>query len=96
MSAILFTVYQVALWDSTPDNVPAESFEVYAVALAHVAEGFTAKKPVYVVKADELFWQLQASLESDGEPGSPLDHSLERAMCWLLMGEVDQSMSTLR
>ncbi|KAG6552295.1 hypothetical protein Mapa_006148 [Marchantia paleacea] len=86
---------QVALWDSTPDNVPAESFEVYAVALAHVAEGFTAKKPVYVVKADELFWQLQASLESDGEPGSPLDHSLERAMCWLLMGEVDQSMACL-
>ncbi|KAL2608435.1 hypothetical protein R1flu_027008 [Riccia fluitans] len=86
---------QVALWESTPDNVPAESFEVYAVALAHVAEGFAAKKPNFIVKADELFWQLQASVESDGEPGGPLDHSLERAMCWLLMGEVDQSMACL-
>ncbi|KAL3676344.1 hypothetical protein R1sor_026292 [Riccia sorocarpa] len=86
---------QVELWEATPDNVPAESFEVYAVALAHVAEGFTANKPALIVKADELFWQLQASAESDGEAGGPLDHSIERAMCWLLMGEVDQSMGCL-
>ncbi|CAM6090247.1 unnamed protein product [Calypogeia fissa] len=86
---------QVALWNATPDNVPAESFEVYAVALAHVAQGYTSKKPILIVKADELLWQLQTSMDSDGEVGLPLDYSLERAMCWLLMGEVDQSMACL-
>ncbi|KAE8659869.1 Protein ACCUMULATION AND REPLICATION OF CHLOROPLASTS 6 [Hibiscus syriacus] len=50
---------QVDLFAATPSNIPAESFEVYGVALALVAQAFLNKKPHLIRDADNLFQQLQ-------------------------------------
>ncbi|KAF7147112.1 hypothetical protein RHSIM_Rhsim03G0065600 [Rhododendron simsii] len=50
---------QVELFVATPSNIPAESFEVYGVALALVAQAFMGKKPHLIKDADNLFQQLQ-------------------------------------
>lgn len=91
---------QVALFTATPSNIPAESSEVYAVALAHIAEGFVAKKPLLIREADTLFLELQQAVASDlaGDfrpADQKLDFSFERGMCALLLGEIDDCRAWL-
>ena len=84
-------VFQVSLFAETPENIPADSSELYAAALALVAEGFVSKTPSLVQDADALFSQLQQSSASlaDSEPSNPqLECAFERGMCALLLGEV--------
>ncbi|VFQ81910.1 unnamed protein product [Cuscuta campestris] len=77
---------QVDLFVATPSNIPAESFEVYGVALALVAQAFVGKKPHLIQDADNLFQQLQQSRVSS---------ALERGLCLLLVGEVYECRSWL-
>ncbi|KAI5078394.1 hypothetical protein GOP47_0006065 [Adiantum capillus-veneris] len=96
---------QVALFTVTPSNIPAESSEVYTVALAHVAEGFAAKKPHLIQEADTLFHQLQRTNASSSSllvaggirplASLQLDFAFERAMCQLLLGELDDCRAWL-
>ncbi|KAI3736935.1 hypothetical protein L2E82_26924 [Cichorium intybus] len=96
-------VEQVELFVATPDNIPAESFEVYGVALALVAQAFMGKKPHLIQDADDLFQQLQqikvtplgnSSLYNIKE-NREVDFALERGLCSLLVGEVDKCRSWL-
>lgn len=95
---------QVDLFAATPNNIPAESFEVYGVALALVAQAFVAKKPHLIRDADNLFQQLQQTkvaalsntLYTDSNRGGyEFDFALERGLCSLLMGELDECRSWL-
>ncbi|KAL4187704.1 hypothetical protein AMTRI_Chr09g40300 [Amborella trichopoda] len=95
---------QVDLFASTPGNIPAESFEVYGVALALVAQAFVGKKPHLIQEANNLFRQLQQTkitvpLESLGDQAGPtdrmIDFALERGLCSLLVGELDDCRSWL-
>ena len=89
---------------STPSNIPAESFEAYGVALALVAQAFVGKKPHLIQDADNLFQQLQqtkvttlrnaASVNTLKEKRE-VDFALERGLCALLVGELDQCRSWL-
>lgn len=90
---------QVDLFASTPSNIPAESFEVYGVALALVAQAVLSKKPHLIRDADNLFQQLQQTkVATVGNPVSPYapmenherDFALERGLCSLLVGELDE------
>ncbi|KAK4276528.1 hypothetical protein QN277_014667 [Acacia crassicarpa] len=95
---------QVDLFVATPSNIPAESFEVYGVALALVAQAFVGKKPHLIQDADNLFQQLQqtkvstvknaASIYSPKE-NREVDFALERGLCALLVGELDKCRSWL-
>ncbi|XP_073525855.1 uncharacterized protein [Phyllobates terribilis] len=94
---------QVDLFAATPSNIPAESFEVYGVAVALVAQAFTAKKPHLIQDADNLFQQLQQtkvanlanpSLYTD-TGNREMDFALERGLCSLLVGNLDQCRSWL-
>ncbi|KAL6348685.1 hypothetical protein AAG906_019384 [Vitis piasezkii] len=84
---------QVNLFAATPSNIPAESFEVYGVALALVAQAFVGKKPHLIQDADNLFQQLQQTkILTPGNPvsaytpgqNSEIDFALERGLCSLL------------
>ncbi|XVE56123.1 hypothetical protein DITRI_Ditri03aG0212400 [Diplodiscus trichospermus] len=95
---------QVDLFAATPSNIPAESFEVYGVALALVAQAFLSKKPHLVRDADNLFQQLQQTkVTTLGNPVSlytpvenrEMDFALERGLCSLLVGELDECRSWL-
>ncbi|XP_071733208.1 protein ACCUMULATION AND REPLICATION OF CHLOROPLASTS 6, chloroplastic-like [Rutidosis leptorrhynchoides] len=92
---------QVELFTATPDNIPAESFEVYGVALALVAQAFMGKKPHLIQDADRLFEQLQqikiTSLANsyNARESREVDFTLERGLCSLLVGEVDECRSLL-
>eukprot|EP01018_Ginkgo_biloba_P040817 Gb_12268 [translate_table: standard] len=93
---------QVDLFAATPSSIPAESFEVYAAALAYVVEGFVAKKPLFIQEADALFLQLQqtsrTSIETVNDFSAAeqeLDFALERGMCALLLGELDDCRAWL-
>lgn len=81
----------MALFTATPSNIPADSSEVYAAALAHVAEGFVAKNPRLIQEADALFFQLQqadpSQVNSEASLTS-LEFALERGIGALLLGEV--------
>ncbi|KAG4200087.1 hypothetical protein ERO13_A05G188200v2 [Gossypium hirsutum] len=90
---------QVDLFAATPSNIPAESFEVYGVALALVAQAFLNKKPHLIRDADNLFQQLQqtkvTTLENSVSLYAPvrnreIDFALERGLCSLLVGELDE------
>ncbi|EOY14922.1 PREDICTED: protein ACCUMULATION AND REPLICATION OF CHLOROPLASTS 6, chloroplastic [Theobroma cacao] len=90
---------QVDLFAATPSNIPAESFEVYGVALALVAQAFLSKKPHLIRDADNLFQQLQqtkvAALRDPVSLYAPMenreiDFALERGLCSLLVGELDE------
>lgn len=95
---------QVDLFAATPSNIPAESFEVYGVALALVAQAFVGKKPNLIRDADNLFQQLQQT-KVTGLGNSmtaytvretrEIDFALERGLCALLVGEVDECRSWL-
>lgn len=100
--ARLTAAEQVALFAATPSNIPAESSEVYAVALAHVAEGFVEKKPHLIREADTLFLELQhanaspSDISGDFHPADQkLDLAFERGMCALLLGEIDDCRAWL-
>lgn len=95
---------QVNLFAATPSNIPAESFEVYGVALALVAQAFVGKKPHLIQDADNLFQQLQQTkILTPGNPvsaytpgqNSEIDFALERGLCSLLVGEIDECRSWL-
>ncbi|KAF8410498.1 hypothetical protein HHK36_003027 [Tetracentron sinense] len=95
---------QVDLFAATPSNIPAESFEVYGVALALVAQAFVGKKPHLIQDADNLFQQLQqtkvtalGTTVSDytTRADREIDFALERGLCSLLVGELDECRSWL-
>ncbi|OIW03521.1 hypothetical protein TanjilG_31034 [Lupinus angustifolius] len=95
---------QVDLFVATPSNIPAESFEVYGVALALVAQAIVAKKPHLIQDADNLLQQLQQiKVATARDPSSvytseekrEVDFALERGFCALLVGELDQCRSWL-
>ncbi|KAK6938912.1 ARC6, IMS domain [Dillenia turbinata] len=95
---------QVDLYAATPRNIPAESFEVYGVALALVARAFVGKKPHLIQEADNLFQQLQQTTVTalgDAVSAYPvkenreIDFALERGLCSLLVGELDDCRSWL-
>ncbi|KAL2318824.1 hypothetical protein Fmac_032700 [Flemingia macrophylla] len=95
---------QVELFVATPNNIPAESFEAYGVALALVAQAFVGKKPHLIQDADNLFQQLQqtkvTSVRNAPSVYVPkekreIDFALERGLCALLVGELDQCRSWL-
>ncbi|KAE8652122.1 protein ACCUMULATION AND REPLICATION OF CHLOROPLASTS 6, chloroplastic isoform X1 [Cucumis sativus] len=92
---------QVDLFVATPTNIPAESFEVYGVALALVAQVFVGKKPHLIQDADNLFQQLQQTKEAVGGTAvtayapREVDFALERGLCSLLGGELDECRSWL-
>eukprot|EP00898_Chlorokybus_atmophyticus_P001228 jgi/Chlat1/2105/Chrsp17S02703 len=89
---------QVALFADAPENVPAESFEVYAAALAHLAQGFSTHRPQLIQDADTLFAQLQRlrgfKLDSSSRMGSG-DLRLERGICAILLGFVEEACTWL-
>ncbi|KAJ9186500.1 hypothetical protein P3X46_002065 [Hevea brasiliensis] len=90
---------QVDLFVATPNNIPAERFEVYGVALALVAQAVTGKKPHLIPDADGQFQRLQQmKVSSQGsvvsiyspEQNHEIDFALERGLCLLLVGELDE------
>jgi hypothetical protein len=102
--SLIFSLFciKVDLFAATPNSIPAESFEIYMAALAHIAEGFIGKRPHLVQEADALFLQLQqtngTSIEivSDFSAAEQeLDFALERGMCSLLLGELDDCRAWL-
>ncbi|XP_052201592.1 protein ACCUMULATION AND REPLICATION OF CHLOROPLASTS 6, chloroplastic [Diospyros lotus] len=97
---------QVDLFAATPSNIPAESFEVYGVALALVAQAFVSKKPHLIRDADNLFQQLQQTKvtalanplhvnSATARESREMDFALERGLCSLLLGELDDCRSWL-
>ncbi|KAL3505359.1 hypothetical protein ACH5RR_035200 [Cinchona calisaya] len=95
---------QVDLFATTPSNIPAESFEVYGVALALVAQAFLGKKPHMIQDADNLFQQLQQTKASTLGNSTTvytiretreIDFALERGLCSLLVGQVDECCTWL-
>ncbi|KAG8632378.1 hypothetical protein MANES_18G017200v8 [Manihot esculenta] len=89
---------QVDLFVATPNNIPAERFEVYGVALALVAQAVAGKKPHLIPDADSQFQQLQQMKVSNqgsavsvysAEQNHEIDFALERGLCSLLVGELD-------
>ncbi|XP_057424144.1 protein ACCUMULATION AND REPLICATION OF CHLOROPLASTS 6, chloroplastic [Lotus japonicus] len=95
---------QVELFVATPSNIPAESFEAYGVALALVAQAFVGKKPHLIQDADNLFQQLQqtkvTAMRNASDVHTPnerrdVDFALERGLCALLVGELDQCRTWL-
>ncbi|XP_010271467.1 PREDICTED: protein ACCUMULATION AND REPLICATION OF CHLOROPLASTS 6, chloroplastic [Nelumbo nucifera] len=97
-------VEQVDLFAATPSNIPAESFEVYGVALALVAQAFVGKKPHLIRDAGNLFQQLQqtkvttlgtAVSEYVARVDREVDFALERGLCSLLVGDIDECRSWL-
>ncbi|XP_020582681.1 protein ACCUMULATION AND REPLICATION OF CHLOROPLASTS 6, chloroplastic isoform X2 [Phalaenopsis equestris] len=94
---------QIDLFAATPSDIPAESFEVYNVALALVAHAIVGKKAHLIKDAGNLFQQLQqskvTSLGSNSEytmkADRDVDFALERGLCSLLLGELDECYSWL-
>ncbi|PIA57192.1 hypothetical protein AQUCO_00600136v1, partial [Aquilegia coerulea] len=95
---------QVDLFAATPSNIPAESFEVYGVALALIAQAFVGKKPHLIRDADNLFQQLQQTkvttlgtvvLDYNTRTDRETDFALERGLCSLLVGELDECRTWL-
>lgn len=97
---------QIDLFSATPSNIPAESFEVYSVALALVAHATIGKKAHLIKDASNLFQQLQqlqqskaTSLSSNTEyttkTDREIDFGLERGLCSLLLGDLDDCYSWL-
>lgn len=94
---------QVDLFAATPSNIPAESFEVYGVALALIAQALVGKKPHLVRDADNLFLQLQQTKvtqvgsmsDYNARSDREIDFALERGLCSLLVGELDDCRSWL-
>ena len=90
---LLTSQEQVSLFIEAPDYVPADTDEVYKSALAHVVAGLIQSKPMLIIDADEIFHQLQAAAERNGD--GLADVGVERAVCQLLLGRVDEAAHTL-
>ncbi|OAY67739.1 protein ACCUMULATION AND REPLICATION OF CHLOROPLASTS 6, chloroplastic isoform X1 [Ananas comosus] len=73
---------QIDLFTATPSSIPPERFEVYSVALAYVAQAVISKKPYLILTAEGFIKELQSS---DNE----IDLALERGLCSLLVGDLD-------
>ncbi|XP_020534837.1 protein ACCUMULATION AND REPLICATION OF CHLOROPLASTS 6, chloroplastic isoform X2 [Jatropha curcas] len=94
---------QVDQFVATPKHIPPEHFELYGVALALVAQAFVGKKPHLIPDADRLFQQLQMKLTVQGnavpvyspKQNHEMDFALERGLCSLLVGEVDECRAWL-
>ncbi|PKU77643.1 Protein ACCUMULATION AND REPLICATION OF CHLOROPLASTS 6, chloroplastic [Dendrobium catenatum] len=94
---------QIDLFAATPSNIPAESFEVYGVALALVAQAIIGKKAHLIKDAGNLFQQLQqtkvtslgANSEYTTKVDREIDFALERGLCSLLLGDLDECYSWL-
>lgn len=107
LESITLPIYftdKVDLFATTPSNIPAETFEVYGVALALVSQAFLGKKPHLIQDADNLFQQLQQTkvtavgsyTSASGDQGNrEIDFALERGLCSLLVGEVDECRAWL-
>ncbi|XP_064961474.1 protein ACCUMULATION AND REPLICATION OF CHLOROPLASTS 6, chloroplastic-like [Musa acuminata AAA Group] len=89
---------QVDLFAARPSDVPAEDFEVYGFALALVAQAFVGKRPQLIRTADNLFQQLQQTIltplgtfsEYAAKADCEIPFALERGLCSLLLGDVDE------
>lgn len=89
---------KVDLFAARPNNVPAEDFEVYGFALALVAHAFVGKRPQLIRTADNLFQQLQQTIltplgtfsEYAAKADCEIPFALERGLCSLLLGDVDE------
>ena len=74
---------------------------MYGVALALVAQAFVGKKPHLIQDADDLFQQLQQTKEAvvgtavTGSAPRKVHFALERGLCSLLCGELDECRSWL-
>lgn len=83
---------QALLFADAPEYVPAEPWEIYNAAVAHVVAGFVQGNPRLVLDADELFSLLDGTNESERHSISPSmrrDVSTERSVCALLLGRVE-------
>jgi len=90
---LLTSQEQVSLFVDAPDYVPADTDEVYKSALAHVVAGLIQRKPMLIIDADEIFLQLQVAADRSGD--GMADVGVERAVCQLLLGRVDDAAQTL-
>ncbi|KAF6257019.1 hypothetical protein COO60DRAFT_1655857 [Scenedesmus sp. NREL 46B-D3] len=76
------------LYEILPSGVQLSAWQQLDVALATVAIGYQRHQPHLVQRADSLFQQLGAGV---GQGGQPLDVSVDRAACALLLGNIRQS-----
>ncbi|KAL6848342.1 hypothetical protein ACP4OV_021636 [Aristida adscensionis] len=80
---------QMDFFSKTPNSIPPEWFEIYSVALAHIAQAIASKRPQYIMMADDLFEQLQKfNIGSHYPYDKEMDLALERALCSLLVGDI--------
>lgn len=88
---------KVELFAARPSNLPAEDFEVFGFALALIAQAFVGKRPHYIRTADNLFQQLQQTMfvpvgtfsEYAAMADLEIPFALERGLCSLLLGNID-------
>ncbi|KAF0935025.1 hypothetical protein E2562_029544 [Oryza meyeriana var. granulata] len=82
---------QMDFFSKTPNSIPPEWFEIYNVALAHVAQAIISKRPQFIMMADDLFEQLQKfNIGSNYAYDNKMDLALERALCSLLVGDISK------
>ncbi|XP_006646807.2 protein ACCUMULATION AND REPLICATION OF CHLOROPLASTS 6, chloroplastic [Oryza brachyantha] len=82
---------QMDFFSKTPNSIPPEWFEIYNVALAHVAQAIISKRPQFIMMADDLFEQLQKfNIGSQYAYDNEMDLALERALCSLLVGDISK------
>ncbi|KAJ1277621.1 hypothetical protein BS78_04G017400 [Paspalum vaginatum] len=80
---------QMDFFSKTPNSIPPEWFEIYSVALAHIAQAIASKRPQFIMMADDLFEQLQRfNIGSQYPYENEMDLALERALCSLLVGDI--------
>ncbi|XP_062218018.1 protein ACCUMULATION AND REPLICATION OF CHLOROPLASTS 6, chloroplastic-like [Phragmites australis] len=80
---------QMDFFSKTPNSIPPEWFEIYSVALAHIAQAIASKRPQFIIMADDLFEQLQKfNIGSQYPYDNEMDLALERALCSLLVGDI--------
>ncbi|KAF8685827.1 hypothetical protein HU200_043735 [Digitaria exilis] len=80
---------QMDFFSKTPNSIPPEWFEIYSVALAHIAQAIISKRPQFIMMADDLFEQLQKfNVGSQYPYENEMDLALERALCSLLVGDI--------
>uniref|UniRef100_A0A0E0N918 Uncharacterized protein n=1 Tax=Oryza rufipogon TaxID=4529 RepID=A0A0E0N918_ORYRU len=85
------SIEQMDFFSKTPNSIPPEWFEIYNVALAHVAQAIISKRPQFIMMADDLFEQLQKfNIGSHYAYDNEMDLALERAFCSLLVGDVSK------
>ncbi|CAO2041267.1 unnamed protein product [Urochloa humidicola] len=80
---------QMDFFSKTPNSIPPEWFEIYSVALAHIAQAIASKRPDFIMMADDLFEQLQKfNIGSQYPYENEMNLALERALCSLLVGNI--------